>query len=65
MSVETDAEMVTIPKAEYEALKTEVRRYRIEEGDRIAAAQIEADPYAADGRTFTRQQLAEMIGVND
>lgn len=67
MSIESEApEMVTVPKAEYDALRAEVRRLRREEGDRIALERIKADPGPGPGdRIFTREQLAERLGIVD
>lgn len=67
MSDETEAsEMVTIPKAKYEALRAEVRRLRREKGDRITLERIKADSGPGPGdRIFTREQLAERLGIVD
>jgi hypothetical protein len=43
MSAEA-SEMVTVPRAELEALKAEVRRLRREVGRSVARARMEADP---------------------
>lgn len=65
MSAET-AEMVTIPRAELDALKAELRRLRREVGRSIARARIQAGPGpAGDALTFTRDQLAEAWGISE
>ena len=64
MSVE--AEMVSIPRAELDALKAELRRLRREGGRAVARARIEADPGPGDdARMLTRDQLAEAWGISD
>jgi hypothetical protein len=65
VSVES-SEMVTIPRAELDSLKAEVRRLRREVGRSVAKARIEAD--AGPGRdvpAFSREQLAEAWGIGD
>jgi hypothetical protein len=58
--------MVSIPRAELDALKAEVRRLRREAGRSVARARIEADPGPADDApTFTREQLAETWGIGE
>jgi hypothetical protein len=67
MSVET-SEMVSVPRAELDALKAELRRLRREVGQGVAIARIQADPGPApgdDAPTFTRQQLAEAWGISE
>ena len=65
MSAEA-SEMVSIPRAELDALKAEVRRLRREAGRSVARARIEADPGPADDApTFTREQLAETWGIGE
>jgi hypothetical protein len=60
-----NVEMVTIPRAELDALKAEVRRLRLAEGDRIALARMRAhstpDPMAR--RFSTAEELAEAMGL--
>jgi hypothetical protein len=52
--------MVSIPRAELDSLKAEVKRLRREIGRSVARAHIEADPGPGDDApTFTREQLAE------
>ena len=52
--------MVSIPRAELDALKAEVRRLRREVGCGVAVASIEADHGPGDDApTFIREQLAE------
>lgn len=60
-------QMVTVPKAEWEALKAEVRRYRREEGDRIALQRMMSGekPGGPGHVTFTREQLAERLGITE
>ena len=63
MSAEA-SEMVSIPRAELDALKAEVRRLRREVGRSVALARIEADHgLGDDAPTFTREQLAEALKV--
>jgi hypothetical protein len=65
MSAEA-SDMITIPRAEFEALKAEVRRLRREAGRRLAHARIETDAGPGDtAPTFSRSQLAEAWGVGD
>lgn len=65
MSAEA-VEMVTIPRAELDALKAELRRLRREVGRSIARARIQAGPGPADNAlTFTRDQLAEAWGISE
>ena len=59
-------EMVTIPLAELDAMKAELRRLRREVGRVIARARIQAGPVPdGDGLTFTRDQLAEAWGIRE
>ena len=63
MSVEA-SDMVTIPRAELDSLKAEVKRLRREVGRNVARARIEADPGPGDeAPTFSREQLAETWGT--
>lgn len=65
MSAEA-SDMIMIPRAEFEALKAEVRRLRREAGRRLAQARIETDLGPGDAApTFSRSQLAEAWGVGD
>jgi DNA-directed RNA polymerase alpha subunit len=65
MSAEA-VEMVTIPRAELDSLKAELRRLRREVGRTIARARIQADHGSSgDGLTFTRDQLAEAWGIRE
>ncbi len=65
MSVEA-SEMVSIPRAELDSLKAEVKRLRREVGRGMAMARIEADPGPGDDApTFTREQLAEAWGIGE
>lgn len=65
MSAEA-VEMVTIPRAELDALKAELRRLRREVGCGIARARIQADRgLGGDALTFTRDQLAEAWGISE
>lgn len=56
-------DMVLIPRAELEALRAENRRLRRESGDREALRRIRSD--TGDGRTFTREELAEAWGISE
>ena len=65
MSVEA-SEMVTIPRAELDSLRAEVKRLRREVGRIMAKARIEADPGPGDDSlTFSREQLAEVWGMGE
>jgi hypothetical protein len=60
------SEMVTVPRAELDALRAEVRRLRREVGRSLAKARIEADPGPGDGAlTLSRSQLAEAWGIGE
>jgi hypothetical protein len=60
------SEMVSIPRAELDALKAELRRLRREVGRGVARARMEADPGPGDDApTFTRSQLAEAWGISE
>ncbi|HEX4061458.1 MAG TPA: hypothetical protein VHY58_10625 [Streptosporangiaceae bacterium] len=63
MSVEA-SDMVTIPRAELDSLKAEVKRLRREVGRSVAKARMKADPGPGDEvPTFSREQLAEAWGT--
>ena len=63
MSVEA-SEMVSIPRAELDSLKAEVKRLRREVGRAVARARIEPDPGPGDDApAFSREQLAEAWGL--
>jgi hypothetical protein len=65
VSVEA-SEMVSVPRAELESLKAEVKRLRREVGRGVAKARIEADHGPGDDAlTFTREQLAEAWGIGE
>jgi hypothetical protein len=65
VSVEA-SEMVTVPRAELDSLKAEVKRLRREIGRGVAKARIEADSGPGDDApTFTRAQLAEAWGIGE
>jgi hypothetical protein len=58
--------MVSIPRAELESLKAEVKRLRREVGRGAARTRIEADHGPGDDApTFTREQLAEAWGIGE
>jgi hypothetical protein len=58
--------MVTIPRAELDSLKAEVKRLRREIGRSVARARTEADPGPGDeAPTFTRTQLTEAWGIGE
>ena len=60
------SEMVTVRRAELDALRAEVRRLRREVGRSLAKARMEADPGPGDGAlTFSRSQLAEAWGISE
>ena len=56
-------DMVLVPRAELDALRAENRRLRREDGDREALKRIRSD--SAEGRTFTREELAEAWGISE
>ena len=59
-------DMVTIPRAELDALKAELRRLRREVGRTVATGRIEADSGPGDDApTFTRDELAEAWGISE
>ena len=60
------SEMVTVPRAELDALKAEVRRLRREVGRNVARARMEADPGPGDAAlTLSRSELAEAWGISE
>jgi hypothetical protein len=65
VSVEA-SEMVTIPRAELDSLKAEVKRLRREVGRSVARARIEVDLGPGDDvPAFSREQLAEAWGIGE
>ena len=56
-------DMVSIPRAELDALLAENRRLRREAGDAEALRRIQSD--SGQGRTFTREELAEAWGISE
>jgi hypothetical protein len=65
MSTEA-SEMVTISRANLEAMQAELRRLRREAGREAALAGMKADHGPGSGdtaRVFTREQLAEAWGI--
>ena len=65
MSAEA-VELVSIPRAELDALKAELKRLRREVGRGVAKARTQADPGPGDGSpTFTREDLAEAWGIRE
>jgi hypothetical protein len=60
------SETVTIPRAELDALKAELRRLRRAVGRGVARQRINADPGPGDAApAFTREQLAEEWGIRE
>ena len=62
------SEMVTVPRAELDALRAEVRRLRREIGRSLARARMEADPGPGTGDaalTLSRSELAEAWGISE
>ncbi len=58
--------MVSIPRAELDALKAELRRLRREVGRYIARGRIQADPGPGDDApTFTREEVADAWGISE
>jgi hypothetical protein len=65
VSVEA-SKMVSVPRAELDALKAELRRLRREVGRGVARERIQADPGPGDDTpTFTRAELAEAWGISE
>ena len=65
MSVEA-SDMVTIPRAELDALKAELKRLRREVGRGVAKGRVEADSGPGDDApTFTREELAGAWGISE
>ena len=65
MSAEA-SEMVTVPRAELDALKAEVRRLRREVGRNVARARMESDPGPGNpALTLSRSELAEAWGISE
>lgn len=65
MSAEA-TELVSIPRAELDALKAELKRLRREVGRGVASGRIQADPGPGDyAPTFTREELAEAWGIRE
>ena len=62
MTARTD-EMVSIPRAELDALRAENRRLRREAGDAEALRRIRSE--SGEGRIFTREDLAEVWGISE
>jgi hypothetical protein len=65
VSVEA-SELVSIPRAELESLRAEVRRQRREIGRTVAEARIQADAGPGDDAPlFSRSHLAEAWGIGE
>ena len=65
MSAEA-SELVSIPRAELDALKAELKRLRRQAGRGVAVARIQSDPGPGDDATvFTREELAEAWGISE
>jgi len=56
-------DMVSIPRAELDALLAENRGLRREAADAEALRRIQSD--SGEGRTFTREELAEAWGISE
>ena len=56
-------DMVSIPRAELDALRAENRRLRREAGDVEALRRIRSD--SGEGRAFTREELAKAWGISE
>ena len=60
------SEVVTVPRAELDALRAEVRRLRREVGRSLARARMEADPGPGDGSlTMSRSELADAWRIGE
>ncbi len=65
MSAEA-SELVSIPRAELDAMKAELKRLRREVGRGVAVARIQADTGPGDDApAFNREQLAEAWGIGE
>jgi hypothetical protein len=65
VSVEA-SDMITIPRAELDALKAELRRLRRQVGRGVAVGRIQADPGPGDTvPTLTREELAGAWGISE
>lgn len=58
-------DMVSIPRAEWDALQAELRRLRRQQGDQLAADRIHADPGPETGSSLTRSDLTAAWGFGD
>ncbi len=60
------SELVSIPRAELDALKAELKRLRREVGRSVAKGRIQADPGPGDDASMsTREELAEAWGIRE
>jgi hypothetical protein len=60
------SELVSIPRAELDAMKAELKRLRREVGRVVAEGRIQSDPGPGDDApTFTREDLAEAWGIRE
>jgi hypothetical protein len=60
------SDMVTIPRAELDALKAELRRLRRETGRGVAVRRMRADTGPGDeAPAFTREELAAAWGIGE
>jgi hypothetical protein len=58
--------MVSVPRAELDALKAELKRLRREVGREVARRRIQADPGPGDDApAFTREEPAEAWGIRE
>ncbi len=65
MSVEASG-MITIPRAELDALQAELRRLRRQVGRGVAMSRIRADSGPGDDApAFTREELAAAWGISE
>jgi hypothetical protein len=65
VSVEA-SDMVTISRADLDALKAELRRLRRQVGRDVAMRRIQADPGPGnDAPTFSRDELATAWGISE
>ena len=56
-------DMVSIPRAELDALRAEEPALGVKPGDAEALRRIRSD--SGEGRTFTREELAEAWGISE
>jgi hypothetical protein len=60
------SDLVSIPRAELDGLRAELKRLRREVGRGVAKGRIQADPGPGDDAlVFSREELAEAWGIGE